>query len=285
MQQPNGATIDATEDVSLLDAVIDSTSLVSALDRAMYQATTETARLYPRDVVKCLRELTVLATISQDVAESMFYSLPRKERGRKKMIEGPSIRFAELVVYTWGNVRSDGRIVGIDEAFVVSQGTCLDLERNTSSRVEVRRRITGSDGRRYNDDMIVTTSNAACSIALRNAIFDVVPFSLVRSAYEAARKKAAGQDTPLETRVEQSIRWFRTVGAPLESVLSMLGRGSPMEITEADFLTLLGVKNAIQDGDTTVEEAFSRPRASDLNAALAKAREPGEDDEDQTSAL
>src|SRR5678816_4803120 len=99
----------------------------------------------------------------------MFYSLPRGGRN----IVGPSVRFAEVVASSWGNIRSGARIIDIDDKFITAQGQCFDLEKNICVQVEVKRRITKKDGKRYDDDMIGVTGNAACSISLRNAVFKV----------------------------------------------------------------------------------------------------------------
>lgn len=53
---------------------------------------------------------------------------------------------------------------------MTAQGVFHDLERNVAITYEVRRRIVDKNGRRYKPDMIGVTANAACSIALRNAI-------------------------------------------------------------------------------------------------------------------
>ncbi|MFN8826683.1 MAG: hypothetical protein ACK501_17070, partial [Planctomycetota bacterium] len=54
------------------------------------------------------------------------------------------------------------------------------------------RRITGKNGRRYSSDMIGVTGNAACSIALRNAVFRGIPRAFWIDIYDArARRRSA----------------------------------------------------------------------------------------------
>jgi len=102
-----------------------------------------------------------------ETAQSMGYAL---QRGGKP-ITGPSVHLAKLVVSNWGNMRTEAKVVEVTDKEVVSRGIAWDLEANTASSFEVRRKITDKYGKRFNDDMITVTGNAANSIAYRNAVF------------------------------------------------------------------------------------------------------------------
>ncbi len=95
---------------------------------------------------------------------------------------------AEIVTSAWGNCRAGARVVDEGAEFITAQGVFHDLERNVQVTMEVRRRITGKNGRRYSSDMIGVTGNAACSIALRNAVFRGIPRAFWIDIYDAARK-------------------------------------------------------------------------------------------------
>ena len=69
----------------------------------------------------------------------------------------------------YGNLQLSSRIVEVADTYIVAQGVVWDLEANVRISTETRR-ITTEEGRRYNEDMIMMTGNAAASIALRNAI-------------------------------------------------------------------------------------------------------------------
>jgi hypothetical protein len=266
------ATLEAEVDgevVSVELVTVDSATAINAIERAQIDVQIATAKQFPRDVRKFERELMALACTDKEVAESMFYALPRKERGIVKYIEGPSVRFAEMVQYSWGNVRAGARVIAIDETHVTAQGSCIDLEKNIGTSIEVKRRITNANGHRYSEDMIVVTGNAACSIALRNAIFDVIPFALAKRAYMAARKMATGGEQPIESRRSNALAWFFKVGAPEDRVLAALGLDKVEDIGEEQLVTLIGIKNAIQDGDTSVDQAFPR----DKNGSTPEAQE------------
>src|SRR3990167_1271338 len=222
---------------------------VAVLSREELDIQIATAKKFPRSIVAFKRMAEEMATLDEETAGSMFYTLPRAG----KRIEGPSVRLAEIVGSAWGNVRYDGRVVEVQERYVIAQGTCLDLERNTGARVEVRRRITNKDGRRYDDDMIGVTANAAVSIAIRQCIFKVVPFAYIKGIYEKSKEVAIGKGLSMEQRRTRAFEWFAKIGAKQEDLFKVLERKGLEDITVDDLVALQGMKNAIMDGDATWE--------------------------------
>jgi hypothetical protein len=174
-------------------------SLAVGLSRAEIDTQIATARRYPRQISRVAQSILSLATLDEETAEESMYALPRGG----KPIQGPSIRFAEIVKTSYGNCRAAARVVHVDrvEKVVIAEGVFHDLETNTATRAEVRRRICDKYGKLYKDDMIIVTGNAACSIALRNAILGGVPKALWRKAYDAVQHTIAGDvKTLAETR-------------------------------------------------------------------------------------
>ncbi len=222
-----------------------------------------TAKRYPRSIKQFKADAISLATLDEETASSCFYTLPARKGGNGKPIEGPSARLAEIVAGAWGNIRAQAAIVDDDGQSIVSQGRCWDLEKNVAIAVDVRRRITGSNGSRYSADMINTTANAACSIALRNAVFKVVPMALVKPIYEAARKVAIGDATTLVKKRADMMAYFAKMGVKPEQVLAVVEKASVEDITVDDVATLKGLATAIKEGDTTVDEAFPVPGKDD----------------------
>jgi hypothetical protein len=234
---------------------------LGALNRAEIDVQITTAKRYPRSIVAFRRQALEMATLDEETAGSMFYTLPRSG----KTIEGPSVRLAEVVGSAWGNLRYGARVLELGEKFLTAQGACFDLEKNIAIQVEVRRRITDKQGRRYNDDMLTVTANAACSIALRQAIFKVVPFAYVKGVYDEAKLVSIGKTLTMEQRRTRALEWFSKVGATEPKVLALLGRKGIEDITVEDLVSLQGLKTAIKDGDTTVDDAFrevSTPQAA-----------------------
>lgn len=221
-----------------------------------------TARAYPRSLKKFRDDVTELATLDEDVARSCIYVVPRDG----KTIEGPSARFAEILVSCWGNNRSGGRVVAVDEEFVTGQGFFFDLEKNTAITYEVKRRITDKRGNRYSADMIVTTGNAATSIAHRNAALKGIPKALWSYALDRARAVVAGNQETLTTRRVKMMKELGLQGATPDKIYGLIGVKGIDDITTEHMVTLGGIYTAIKEGDISVENAFSAERM----------RQPGE---------
>lgn len=240
----------STEAVTVHEPAAES--VVSALTRAELDQQIATAKAYPRSLAAFQRTCEEMVALNADVAAECVYSLPRDG----KSIEGPSSRLAEIVASAWGNCRAMARVVGEDAEFVTAQGVFHDLERNVAINFEVRRRITDRRGRRYGSDMIATTGNAACSIALRNAVFKGVPKAYWSPAFEKARAIVAGDPATLEKRRAMALEHLSRQGVPEARVLETLGVVGVQDIGLSELATLRGILTAIKEGDTTLESAF-----------------------------
>lgn len=241
----------AEEEVRELATVESATTSLLANSEINQQIAT--AHKYPRSIRKFLDEARQLVTLTADVAGECIYALPRDG----KTIEGPSARFAEILAHSWGNARAGARVVDDHGDFVTAQGVFHDLEKNVAITYEVKRRIVDKHGRRFKPDMIGVTSNAACSIALRNAVLKGVPKAFWSPLYEDARKVVMGDAKTLVNRRADALAFLQKFGATEAMVLLLLGVPGVEDITLEHLVTLRGVATAIKDGDTTVEQAFA----------------------------
>lgn len=231
---------------------VQDTTMLANLSRAELDQQITTARAFPRSLKKFVNECMDMATLTEQVAAECIYALPRDG----KTIEGPSARLAEIVASAWGNCRAGSRIVSEDAEFITAQGIFHDLERNVSITYEVRRRITGRDGRRFKPDMIAVTGNAACSIALRNAVFKGVPKAFWSGIYDAARRAAVGDVKTIANKRADALAYLQKMGVTNEQVLAVLNVAGVEDIGSDQLATLRGLITAIKDGDTTVDDAF-----------------------------
>lgn len=222
-----------------------------------------TAHRYPRSIAQFRQRALDMATIDEETAASCFYKLPRNG----KFIEGPSIRLAEIVASAWKNLRFGARVVEETDKWIVAQGMAHDLENNVAMTIEVRRKITDRYNKRYSDDMIVVTSNAACSIALRNAIFKVIPKSFIEMIYEQAKKKATGSAETLASRRQKAIDHCQKMGLSQDRVLATLGRAGVEEIGLKDLENLRGLITAIKDGESSIDDLFPSTTTAKQNYA------------------
>jgi hypothetical protein len=247
--------------------IINSTDALQAITRQEIDLAITTAKAYPRDMEKARGEILHYATVSQETAEQCFFALPRKDKkGNIKMIEGKSIRFAEIVMSNWGNVRSGSRVVSNDGKIITSQGVCHDLERNVYAVKEASRRITDSEGRTYSEDMQIMTANAAASIALRNAVFTVIPEAyyadLLKQIKQFALGKTKKEDKKFTERRDKIMQSFKDAASEAgfelkdEQILALVRAKKPDDIDLDKAFTLLGVLNAINEGTAYIETVF-----------------------------
>lgn len=235
-------------------------SLAVELSRVEIDQQIATARRLPRHISRVAQNILSTVTLDEETAEECMYALPRGG----KPIKGPSIRFAEVVKAFYGNCRAGSRVVHVDRAekVVVAEGVFHDLESNTATRAEVRRRIVDSKGKLYTDDMIIVTGNAAGSIALRNAILGGVPKAVWRKAYDAVQRTIAGDITTLSVTREKAVKALATFGATPEQVFQAIGVEGVEDIKLEHIPVLRGMFAALKNGEGTFEEMFPKAGAA-----------------------
>ena len=234
------------------EVVAETPSALEAQARAEIDRQIATAKAYPRSLKKFMQRAKDMVLNDVQTAEESIYMLERSG----KCIEGPSVRLAEIILHAWGNVRCEARIIADDGKYLVAQGVAIDLENNVAVSVEVRRRITDRRGNRYSDDMIGVTANAACAIAYRNAGLKLVPRVYTNQIYQAAKELITGGSEPLDVRREKMLKHFQRFGINQDQILAKLNVESVDQIGMDEIVKLLGISNAIRDGDSSIDEEF-----------------------------
>lgn len=256
---------------------------IDALERANVDSQVATAKQYPRNIRRSIDNSMVMATMDAETAQSCGYALPRGG----KPVTGPSVHLAKIIVSNWGNMRTEAKVVQITDKQIISRGTAWDLETNVASAFEVRRSIVDKHGKRYSDDMITVTGNAANSIAYRNAVFAVIPKAVVDKVYKAAQKAITGDlsdEEKLVKRRSEAINYFNDIwGISEEEVIKLCDKQTVNQIKAEEIALLLGMAQSLKDGDTSVEELMKpireskEAKAEKLNKAAAKAAEKKEE--------
>jgi hypothetical protein len=229
------------------------------LVRAELDIQITTAKAYPRNPNEFINLATQLATQDEETAQACFYCLPpRKDSyGRVTEIKGPSIRLAEIAAACWGNLHAGSRIVENDGQSITAEGIAWDLERNVKISSQVKRSITKSNGVRYSHDMQTLTGNAASSIALRNAIFKVIPKALIYRVYEKAKQFAVGDQKDLSIKRNAIFDRFMQWNIDTKQILRFFQKNSIDEFTQMDLEKLIGIGTAIKENHIEPEQAFS----------------------------
>lgn len=231
-------------------------------DKAAIDMQIATAKAYPRNLKRCIENAVTIATLDKETAESCTYAISKGG----KTIKGPSVNLAKIVAQSLGNMRIENRVVGFDKTHVTCEAICFDLETNFAIRTQIKKSIVGNSGT-YSEDMKVITGNAGNSIALRNAIFAVVPKNIINKVYEAAKQVITG-DVSTETKL---VALRTTVFNGLkevyhdkkltdEEICKSVGKEAISNINKDDLVVLIGYQNALKEGEQQFETVF-RPQA------------------------
>ena len=252
---------------------IKQADMLSAINRAEVDVQIATAKMYPRDIESALNKIATYATMDKETADDCFYVLRRKgSNGQDSVIEGLSIRMAEIIAGAWGNIRVQTRIIGNDGKVITAQAICHDLETNFAVSKEVKRRITDRNGRTYSEDMQVVTGNAASAIAFRNAVLSVIPKAVTKRVINEVRKVALGQSIDVETARQNCIANYAKRGVSEKMICDYLGIKSVAEIDKQKLFQLRATLTAINEGTTTIEETFVKPAQEAKQEAAAKTK-------------
>jgi len=232
-----------------------------------------TAHRYPRDRKKAIASAVDMATISHEVAASLEYRLERKNNrtGKINVITGPSIRLAEILFSVWRNLRGATQIDMIDERSVTASAMVWDLETNVARKAQVRKSIVTRGGKRYGEDMIATVSQAAQETAFRNAVFKVIPKSLVNDVVTKATELVTGNQRGYGAKAAKIVDDLNErYQISLERVLFKLDIANLRDIGVEELQRLFGLRVALDEQLETPEALFpsaGRPPLQDGEVA------------------
>ena len=254
---------------------VKQADMLTAINRAEVDIQIATAKQYPRDLSQVLNKIKTYATMDMETAEDCFYALRRGKGNDVSIIEGISVRLAEIIAGAWGNLRVQSRIIGNDGRTITCQGICHDLETNLAVSVEVKRKITDRNGKTFSEDMQVVTGNAASAIAFRNAVLKVVPKAITKKVINDIKEVALGKSIDLETRRQRMVAYFMQIGVTQSELLTYCGVKSIEQIDNQIVFELRGLANAIKEGTTTVQETF-KAHTADSKTIADNARKAAE---------
>lgn len=237
------------------ELTITAPNVIGALSRAEIDGAIATARAFPRDVGRYHERAIQLVTMNQEIATECLFTLPIDG----KLIEGASVRFAEIIASTWGNCRAAARVVEESHEHLTAQGIFHDLENNVSTTVETRRRLIDKKGRRYAPHVVIVTANAACSIALRQAVLRGIPQPFWRDVYAAAKLAAVGHQDEIGEQRAKALQAFRQWRIDDARILNALELVDIEDIGPDELAKLRGLYRAIADGELSPDAAFPPP--------------------------
>lgn len=249
-------------------------SVAEVQSRVEIDTAIATARRYPRSPTQFLHRAISLATLTPEIAAKCEYAKPV---GGDR-VNGPSVRLAEIVAATYGNIRVQARVISETHSEVIAQGVAHDLETNVAQSTEVRVSLLKKDRKtRVGPEQVSTAHASACAKARRNAIFLVVPLAIVQPVIEKAREVAAGTAATLPERREAMLAWFEQRGVKRSQILEWLNVQAVGDIGLDQMADLLAAQNTAKEEGVDLGEIFGRrqeaSRFSDDAPALSNAKE------------
>lgn len=239
------------------EIMLPDNSALIAVQRGEIDAQIATAKTFPRDPREFIMDAIRWATEDPETAASCVYRL---EKGGT-VIEGPSVRLAEIVAQAYGNLRVASRLVAEQQKFVIVEAVAHDLEKNNAQRAEIVSSIWGKHGR-FGQDMVQTTILAAQSKARRNAILAVIPGAWVRKVMKEVEAVNAKVSEAIGERVEKLLSWTeQRMKISRKRVLAALGKQSAEALTGDDLAVLRTMLEEIREGGRPAGELFPEAQA------------------------
>jgi hypothetical protein len=252
------------------DLIIQDNNFMS---RGEFDAKVSAAHARPRDITKSIEYATMLATIDEETAQSCIYALPRKDKsGNQVEVKGESIRLAEIMVSAWKNIVVGSRIKSNDGKNIITEGICYDLENNiTISKEDTVSIIFGQSGGKpgyqANADMQTMLAKASQAKAMRNAIFAVIPKSIVKVVYKKAVTFAIGDVKTLSSKVDAAINKLVKMGVNKEAMMDYFGHSNLQAFSEEDYETIIGIGTALKSKSIKPEDLFTEEKAETESAS------------------
>jgi len=242
------------EDVQIVE------SNAAKMEGAAIDMQISTAHAYPRVVSRVREQVLALATIDQVTAIAMHYAKPV---GGKPIV-GPSVRLAEIIVATYGNLRCKSYVVEEKQKTVTVRADAWDLQNNSAISVEVTRSLMTKNGKRYPDHLVATTTNAALAIAFRNSVFKVVPMSLFKDQTDKIKSVAAGEGQTLQQQTMACVEAFAEYKISQDEFCTIAKLRRIDDITIDDIIGMRSVYTSLKDNAITKAELLNEKKKSTL---------------------
>lgn len=230
------------------------------------------ARRYPRSVEASLNRILTIATLDEQTADECFYAIRRGAGAGAQLIEGVSVRLAEIIAAAWGNLRVQTDITANDGRAITARAYCHDLETNYAVALTVQRGITDRYGRPYSPDMQVVTGNAAMAIAFRNAVLKVIPRAVTSRVVAQIRDVAARRVKDLTQSRAAMFSYFESLGVTRQQLFAYLGIDAEGAIDARTIIELRGLANALSEGSVSLDGLFPPAPAEQAAESDATAR-------------
>lgn len=261
------------------DGVVSTQRLASAdgvvsRESQRIQAMIFMAKKDPRDENASLQSI-MNACKRRLFAEKAIYSYTK---GGTE-VEGPSIRMAEELARSWGNIEFGVAELSNKPGESEMLAYCWDLEKNIRSAVSFTvKHIRAARGSTYAvtdpREIYELTANFAAR-RMRKCIMAVIPADVQELAIEACNKTLeSGGGEPLIDRVRKMLLKFSEYGVTQEQIEQRAGRAIS-GFNEKTLVEFAKIFNSLKDGMSSVENWFeiAAPESSKGKSKAEQVRE------------
>jgi hypothetical protein len=236
------------------------TSALAVMEESEILMQVKTAKMYPRSLAVFKQEASEMIMQDEATAKSCIYRRPvGKERdGTEKIVQGKSIRMAEIVAACYGNLRAKTIITEMKPRYVKAVGVALDLQKNIAFSAECVESTVRSDGTPMTERMRIVIAKAAQSKALRDAIFKIVPVGICKPLEDLAKRVIMGDGNvqTMDKRKAELQAWLKTINVSNERMFIVVDVKGFADMGIDELLIVAGLRTAIECGDITIDEAF-----------------------------
>jgi hypothetical protein len=236
---------------------------------AEVQAAYVIAKKFPRNAQQSYMD--IIASCKRPfLAEQAMYAYPRGST----LVKGPSIRLAEAMAQSWGNLDCGVREISQSNGVSVAEAYAIDLQTNTRVTKVFHvphKRDTKKGSIRLTDsrDIYELVANQGAR-RLRACILGIIPGDVVEAAVEQCAKTLESSDVPIAEQVRKMIVAFDELGVKVEHLEKRLGHNLDATIP-AEIVMLKGIYKSIKDGMAQREDFFEimSAKAADSKEELA----------------
>lgn len=232
----------------------------------------------PRDEKKVLQAAMAELAMVPEFAKKSYYVIPYRDGDRVVNVEGPSVKASRGLQRRWGNCATASRITADEGDRFQVEGIFIDYETNVVFRrtVSVSKFYIAKSTKLktpLRDDRMTLALQAGMSKAERNATLAGLPVYLVEAYFKEAKRIAAGGITAaggqgpspaaaLEKQYDALYRDFAKAGVVKERVAEYIKVKMGDKDPEDVIGTMLGILNAIEDNQISIDDVFGKPAAA-----------------------
>tara|TARA_R110000868_G_scaffold404861_1_gene683515 strand:+ start:4540 stop:5418 length:879 start_codon:yes stop_codon:yes gene_type:complete len=196
------------------------------------------------------------------LAEQAMYAYPRGGQ----LVEGASIRLAESMAQSWGNLDCGVREVSQANGVSIAEAYAIDLQTNTRVTKVFHvphTRDTKKGKQKLTDarDIYELVANQGAR-RLRACILAIIPGDVVEAAVAQCRKTMETSEIPISEQIKRLVVAFDEIGVKVEHLESRLGHNLDATVPQ-EIVTLRGIFKSIKDGMSKREDFFDAFKKSE----------------------